>query len=72
MIKDELIEALDRLIEVKAEHDSERKKCVYDWSYFGHHEIDELNKAKDDFFNLLDRYIDDRIDFRLSQGDYEN
>jgi len=65
---DELIKALTRLLEAKQHHDSERKLCQEDWSYFGYREIEQLEDAEKEFADALNKVIDERVAIAKAEG----
>lgn len=47
---EELIQSLFKAIEAKNEHDKERSLYQgYEWNYHGHHEIQNMEDAADEF-----------------------
>lgn len=58
---EELLQALNRYNEAKAERDKARAECVNDWGYFGWREEDALKSATDELKQALNAVIDARI-----------
>lgn len=63
----ELIDALINLIEAKKDYDSLCRRCCEDWSYFGSHQIERLEKAEKRFVEALNSVIDERIKEKANQ-----
>ena len=57
-----LIQALQKVLEAKIEHDKERDGCDgYSWGYYGQRFVDSMENAADEFGSRLDALIEKKV-----------
>lgn len=55
-------QALENYMDAKRRHDKARDEYEgYSWGYHGHHYVQEMENAAEDFQKRLDKYIDDKV-----------
>ena len=63
---DDLIESLVNLINVQSRYNKEVAEYDgYSWDWAGQYIIEELNEAKENTKNVLDKYIDERVEAKI-------
>jgi len=62
----ELIESLVTLMNVQSRYNKAVEEFDgYSWDYYGRNMIDELDNAKKDAKDSMDKYIDERVDAKI-------